>query len=208
MSARDKILNRARAALGPGCAPELPAAIGLERGTASIERFREKLEGVGGVLHRVADTSAAEAVLAEIVATRDISSLALSDAPELQPLTSNLGSTVTILQSPADRAALLTADAGLTTVQGAIAETGTLVLDSTAELHRLVSLLPPLHIALLRAEQLLPDLGTTLAHFGSPSPPPTLTFITGPSRTADIELELVIGVHGPKELVVILVGGD
>ena len=101
---------------------------------------------------------------------------------------------------------LLDADAGLTSCQLAIGETGTLLLDSSAERHRLVSLLPRLHIALCRADQIVATLGEALARIGEEGPPPTVTLVTGPSRTADIELELVVGVHGPEELHVLLVG--
>ena len=70
---------------------------------------------------------------------------------------------------------------------------------------RLVSLVPPLHIALLPTERLLGTMADSLAAVHTNGPAPTITFITGPSRTADIELTLVVGVHGPRELHVVLV---
>ena len=93
---------------------------------------------------------------------------------------------------------------GVSCVQAAIAETGTLVLCSTSERHRLVSLVPPVHLALVREGDLVPDLDAAMEHLSSAGPPPLVSFITGPSRTADIELTLVVGVHGPEELHVIL----
>ena len=95
-------------------------------------------------------------------------------------------------------------DVGITTAQSAIAETGTLVLDSARERHRLVSLVPPVHIAIIDASKIYTTLSETLAMLGSEELSPTITFITGPSRTADIELTLTIGVHGPQELYVII----
>ncbi len=100
---------------------------------------------------------------------------------------------------------LFACDVGICTAQAAIAETGTLMLDSEAERHRLVSLLPPVHIAIVEAASIRLTLGEVLAAVEQRHPlSPTVTFITGPSRTADIELTLAIGVHGPQELYVIV----
>ena len=96
-------------------------------------------------------------------------------------------------------------DVGITKAQAAIAETGTLVLDSSAEKNRLVSLVPPIHIAILDASRIYSTLGEMLSALQSGGEvSPAITFITGPSRTADIELTLAIGVHGPQELYVII----
>jgi L-lactate utilization protein LutC len=104
------------------------------------------------------------------------------------------------------RSDLFDSDVGITRAQGAIAETGTLILDSSAERNRLVSLVPPMHIAILDALRIYPTLSETLAALQSGAElSPAITFITGPSRTADIELTLAIGVHGPQELYVIVV---
>ena len=96
-------------------------------------------------------------------------------------------------------------DVGISRVQAAIAETGTLLLDSSRERHRLVSLVPPVHIALVDASQIVQTLGEALALLREPDQvSPIVTLVTGPSRTADIELTLAIGVHGPQELYVVL----
>ena len=207
MSAKDRIVSRIRAHLEGSATPELPAPAppaALPGGATLVDGFVRRLESVGGVVHRVRDANAAAAALAEIAREETLERLAVSDAPRLAELLGALDSAVEILGDPFDRRALLLADAGLTAVQLAIAETGTLVLDSSAELHRLVSLLPRVHIAVCRADQIVATLGEALARFEEPGPPPTLTFITGPSRTADIELELVVGVHGPEVLHVLL----
>jgi L-lactate dehydrogenase complex protein LldG len=100
---------------------------------------------------------------------------------------------------------LFRSDIGITGAQAGIAETGTLVLDSSVERNRLVSLVPPIHIAILDASRIYQTLGETLAALQSGEEvSPAITFITGPSRTADIELTLAIGVHGPQELYVII----
>ncbi len=97
------------------------------------------------------------------------------------------------------------ASAGVTGALAGLADTGSIVVTSSPMRPRLASLLPPAHIALLPVDRLYPDLPTFLARH------PDLTqggsnavIITGPSRTADIELTPVFGVHGPKMLHVVL----
>ena len=111
----------------------------------------------------------------------------------------------------AEPLALFDCDAGITGAQWAIAETGTLVLDSNSERHRLCSLVPPIHIAIIERSSVRQTLSEALETLGQPGPEgvtPTVTFITGPSRTSDIELTLAIGVHGPAELYVIMLNGE
>lgn len=110
-----------------------------------------------------------------------------------------------IANADASRSDLFKFDVGITSAQAGIAETGTLVLDSTVERNRLVSLVPPMHIAILDASRIHQTLGETLTALQSGEEvSPAITFITGPSRTADIELTMAIGVHGPQELYVII----
>jgi L-lactate dehydrogenase complex protein LldG len=132
--------------------------------------------------------------------------LAISDNPEVERLVQMMDLDVDELEVVPDKIELFNFDVGISTVQGAIAETGTLVLDATRERHRLVSLVPPVHIALVRKKDIRQTLGETLAAFrnGTGEVSRVITFITGPSRTADIELTLAIGVHGPQELYVII----
>jgi L-lactate dehydrogenase complex protein LldG len=96
-------------------------------------------------------------------------------------------------------------DAGLCTAQIGIADTGSLALCSEAERHRLVSLVPPSSIIVLFERDLVPDFAAALQRFEENGLPTTLSFITGPSRTADIELTLTVGVHGPASVDVILI---
>ena len=98
---------------------------------------------------------------------------------------------------------------GLTAADYAIAETGTIVLSSDEPHALLVSLLPPVHIALVRSSQIAATLDGVISNLnkeriGRVDPSRSVTFITGPSRTSDVELVLSIGVHGPKELHVII----
>jgi L-lactate dehydrogenase complex protein LldG len=100
--------------------------------------------------------------------------------------------------------------AGVTAVDYAIAETGTIVLSSDESNALLVSLLPTIHIALLRPSQISASLTEVISKLnrervGHGQSCRSASFITGPSRTSDVELTLSIGVHGPKELHVIIV---
>lgn len=104
-------------------------------------------------------------------------------------------------------------DAGIHWVDYAVAELGSVAVAAGAAQGRVVSLLPPLYIALIRADRLYATRRSVLAHVARESRarrrPPALTFITGPSRSADIEMDLSIGVHGPGDVLAILVeGGD
>jgi len=99
--------------------------------------------------------------------------------------------------------------AGVTAADYVIAETGTIVLSSDEPNALLVSLLPPVHIALVRTEQVIASIDETIIRLSKDrmeriNPSRSVTMITGPSRTSDVELVLSIGVHGPKELHVII----
>ncbi|MGQ9850339.1 MAG: LutC/YkgG family protein [Aggregatilineaceae bacterium] len=97
------------------------------------------------------------------------------------------------------------ADAGITGTVAALAETGSVVVNSGPGRSRLVSLLPPVHIALVPASCLVSDL-LTWAAARSGEWPANVTVISGPSKTADIEQTLAIGMHGPKRVIAILYG--
>lgn len=96
-------------------------------------------------------------------------------------------------------------DAGLTSTMGGIAETGSLWLWPTADEPRLLSLVPPIHIAVLDAHCIDDTLYDAMhRHDWAARMPTNALLISGPSKTADIEQTLAYGVHGPRELVVLL----
>ena len=98
------------------------------------------------------------------------------------------------------------ADVGITGVEAALAETGTLVISSGAGRARMTSLLPPVHIALVSELRIAIDLFEWVKMQAPPNAPPPANrvFISGPSKTADIEQTLAVGVHGPKRLIVLV----
>jgi L-lactate dehydrogenase complex protein LldG len=97
-------------------------------------------------------------------------------------------------------------DAAITTTVGGIAETGTLIVVPDAREPRTLSLVPPVHVAVLRASQLHDTLAGALAALAPQRDMPTnFLLISGPSKTADIQMTLAYGAHGPKELIVLLI---
>jgi len=190
--ARTEIMSSIRAHLAASAShdsretqmPAGPCKSVSQRPVASVvDEFKRNLEVADGHCIIVRNELELEAALAEITTGKRIAS---SEAP---PPTKDL----------------FHFDVGVTRAQAGIAETGTLVLDSAVEQNRLVSLVPPVHVAILEASRIYATLGETLAMLQSGDEvSPAITFITGPSRTADIELTLAIGVHGPQELYVII----
>jgi L-lactate dehydrogenase complex protein LldG len=160
-----------------------------------VERFTTQLEGVGAQWTLVRGEAEAARALRRILSDTQARRVAGSDAPLVRRLLPES------LASPS-RDELFACDAGVTTAQWGIAETGTLVLESACERSRLVSLVPPMHVALLSTARLCPSLSDALARVDRASH--AITFITGPSRTSDIELTLVVGVHGPQTVHVLL----
>ncbi len=172
--------------------------------------------------YHAADDEAALETVAQLLAERNATQIIAWDLEQipLPGLSTLLAQQhVTILDSAVHGAVrkerLQTLEAAPVCISGvayAIAESGSLVLHHGPGRPRLASLLAPAHIAIVRVEQLVRGLGEALsllrqqhgeALFAETS---NLTFITGPSRTADIELTLSLGIHGPPELHVVLIG--
>jgi L-lactate dehydrogenase complex protein LldG len=174
------------------------------------ELFKQSLEAVDGHCAIVHSESEMALALTQIISALQQTKLrgqliAISDNRELERLLHLTDLEIEELSITPNAHDIFRFDVGISTAQAAIAETGTLVLDSTRERHRLVSLVPPVHIAIIRASQIYRTLGEVLTLLRETKEvSPAVTFITGPSRTADIELTLAIGVHGPQELYVII----
>lgn len=187
---------------------EQGAAVVFE-GTA-VERFRQALEAVAGRCFVVQDEAEAAEVVRQIAGQRNSQRVAVSDSP-LAVRVMNVAALPLEILANAAAEDLFDCDLGVTGAQWGVAETGTLVLESDAERHRLASLVPAAHIALVEAGQVRQTLGEvlqTINERGESGLSRAVTFITGPSRTSDIELTLAIGVHGPAELYVVVIGGE
>ncbi len=135
---------------------------------------------------------------------RGVRTVALWEDPLLEPLRGALvGAAVQLLSATQQEAGrLVEADAGVTTADWAVAETGSLVLACSPGRPRGTSLLPPLHVAVLPAGRIVSTLADVLAR--TAPLPSALTLVCGPSRTADIELTPVRRVHGPTAVWVYL----
>ena len=103
------------------------------------------------------------------------------------------------------RSLMLSAEIGISSVEYAVAETGTLAVCAKPGRERLASLAPPAHVAIVHSDQILPDLFDLFDRLGVEGLPSNLALITGPSKTGDIELQLTTGVHGPGTWHVIVV---
>ena len=174
-----------------------PAAVA----TDVLDLFRESLEMVGAKCTVVENENDAVSRLSAIVSDLRATNIIVSDSELVHRIVNATGIDAI---AEASRDELFSSDLGITTAQWAIAETGTLVLESGAERHRLVSLVPPVHVCLLRASTIRRSMAEIL-ELADVDTNPAITFVTGASRTSDIELTLAIGVHGPGELYVIVI---
>jgi len=206
--ARDTVLAGVRAALGrrPGelvpPVPALPPRIpprARGRTDDDMAMLLDEIGKLGGRTQRVSADTLRDA-LSGLVQAEKIRKATLWQTPELMALDvsvilSSLG--VEIIPAQAGKHALAQCDLGVTGVDLAVPETGTLGLRSSPDRPRAVSLLPRVHLALVHPESLRADLTTVLQEMRVN---PYFMLITGPSRTADIEMTVTIGVHGPQVL--------
>jgi len=191
----------------------------LGAGDDLVERFAAEVNAVGGQAFVVPDLESARQQLKDLLSQAGASSALcwehdLLDRLELRRLLSAGGIAVrdatalSELHADERRKTLLACDVGITSCDRAIAETGTLMMCSRPGQERVGSLLPPVHIAIVEQEQIVPDLIDAiglLTQRGVELLPSNVTFITGPSKTGDIELQLTTGVHGPGKWLVIIV---
>lgn len=235
MATRQEMLDRVRKALGrpesgsivaPLPPPDLTGVMPPLTPDDYLEKFETEWEKVSGVAYRVSTFNELESVFEKILVLAETQAIALSRNPILRELgiaerlialnkfvTSwGAGDGLEKVHSLADfNKASFAAGAGITGVDFVLAESGTLVLSSATEGVQVASLAPPIHIALYRRHQIVGSLDEVLTKLpisSSPKKPSahrSVVFITGTSRTADIEQILIKGVHGPREVHAILV---
>lgn len=212
MTARDRILQRVRSALGHAAdyTPPAPPPVRLRIPEVTLETriasMTERLQALAGRVVRVGSPKTAGAWVAEALGNR---TAIVSNAPYLEecgiPRIPGVRSGITDREQL--RQLCAAADVGITSADYALSDTGTLVMLSSAEEARVISLLPPSHIAVLPCSRLLTGLDELFSLLPEPaSARSSMVLITGPSRTADIEQILVRGVHGPGNITVVLVG--
>ncbi len=163
--------------------------------SAEVYRFETKAEALAhviGFLH------------AEGIADRPDSLALWAECPFLTGIDRNAFHGVDGLKIEVTRELAAKARFGISQMEWALADTGSLAQNSTAIEQRLVSSLSSIHIALVPTSGILPDMSALLSRV-SPKECAYLALITGPSRTADIERVLTIGVHGPDRLIIVFI---
>ncbi len=208
MPSREHVLHKIRTAVGrnagqpPAAAPAARLVVGpVDR----EERMRLMLERFSGKTMRAASAEEARDYIAAVmsghraIASRSLllEELGIAALPEVRVVSGDVADV---------RAACAEADIGITSAEYAMADTGALVVLATDRESRLVSLLPLVHVTVLSADRILTgldELFTVLPDPGVVSS--SMVLIGGPSRTADIEQILTLGVHGPRELHLVLV---
>ena len=225
MNARTNILQRLRAAPQgkPPLIPDVPAFYDAVRSksppgdrAARIELFCEKMAFWRGEVVRVTHDNWAETLRALCI-SKNVNSLLYG--PQTSYATKLETAGITGLK-PYDRPVdewktelFRDTDAGFTSTRGGIAETGTLIVWPDVHEPRLMSLVPPIHFALLDADHLHDTLFDAMTAQNWPgnktslnttAMPTNALLISGPSKTADIQVTLAYGAHGPKELVILM----
>jgi L-lactate utilization protein LutC len=220
---RERFLDQVRQAVAAGNrvggAVPLPERAGVGHqgaGSDLLARFCTELSAAGGHPYVVADRAAVVTQLLALAQQHAVHRVLLGREPFLdslelaEPLRRAGLEVIAVDQlTGADRRQeFFAADLGLSGVDYLVAETGSIALRTRPDQPRSLSLLPPVHVAIAHRGQLLPDLFDLFEgplHPDRDSVPACLSLITGPSKTGDIELRLVTGVHGPGEVHVIIV---
>jgi L-lactate dehydrogenase complex protein LldG len=214
-AARDRILARLRSAPREEVpSPEVPASAApvSDRGT-QVARLKSLMEAMRTEVHVLPRTEWVPR-LQEVLRARAIKTLLYAPGTEVGAAlravwdadASGLPELVAYTEPvEAFKEQLFAVDAAVTSAAGAVADTGAIILRPDIHEPRSMSLVPPIHIAVLKAESIFPSLAEAMQEGSwSADMPTNMLLVSGPSKTADIELILAFGVHGPKELVVLI----
>jgi L-lactate utilization protein LutC len=211
LNSRERTLASVRAILGraPGQKPSEPPPVRLKIPEVPLDvriaSFAAALEKLNGKALHAQSQAEARAYAEKLIAG---GSAVASNAPFLAEcgIASLAGVRTGFTSKDELKTACAAADLGITSADYALADTGSLVMISSHQEARLVSLLPPVHLAVVPCSRLLTGLDELFAMLPEPAArSSSIVFITGPSRTADIEQILVRGVHGPGAVHVVLI---
>jgi len=227
VNTRDSILARVREALRAGSSGHLAEKeTELADGSRDVRRFLPQVPGdFAGQVALFAERS--ESLKTEFLSCADEAAVStqlklLSDREgwesvafpadgEIQGLLTDISIAKLEVSRSTMKTDLEKVSAGITGCDALIAQTGSVLLTAKSGGGRALSVLPVHHVVVATSSQLVPDLPAAfelLQKKYAPNFPSFMTFITGPSRTGDIERVLVLGAHGPRKLTVILVGGE
>lgn len=219
-SAREEILSRLKKApfIKAPDRPEMPpskeSAMDLEE---LVQLFTSSLEEQTGVVYRVGSMDEVTTKLTEILNEEGFKKVMASNDDVINSL--NLvewGGSIGVEVLTPDmfkerndfkKAVFDEVEIGITGCDFAVAETGTLVMIHNANQARLVSLAPAVHLAIVPLDRMVPVYERAIENaFAGDNRPPQVSFISGPSMTADIQATMFKGMHGPRRVIVILVG--
>jgi L-lactate dehydrogenase complex protein LldG len=216
MNSRDAILQRVRSELSKGpqvARPPVPEVWPRENPApaAMAEQFQKELAEVQGEVVRCATMADARRTLAELAAHAGWTSLGAMDRPAVREVVTDLPSdAVQFAQADWQPRRMAELSASVISPEVLLADTGSCLIACATPQDRLLCYLPPACVIVAKVDQLaehLPAAWATIApRVADPAQRGEFVIVTGPSRTADIEKILILGVHGPKRLVVILVG--
>ena len=175
-----------------------------------IELFAKASEGLKTEFHQFADLNAAGEYLAKLAAENGWKRVALHSATLTDAVVGPLPDAIERLRTDDGyiKGELESCDAGITECEVLVAQIGSICVTAKSSGGRALSVLPPHHIVVARRSQMVRDLSAAYDHLAAKyagTYPSFLGFVTGPSRTGDIERILVLGAHGPKRLTVLLV---
>lgn len=179
----------------------------LDGDDAIVEVFCRTAADAGCGIHRDG-THGIDAAVDTIVARHGVTSAVVTDEPVAAPVADALRRRSVRVISAADRAAAAAADLGLTSCRAAVAATGSVVVGSDVAGARWASLLPRVHLCVVRESDIVGATAEVLGRFDAGGLPAVVAFISGPSRTGDIEQILTRGVHGPVAVEVVVVTGS
>ena len=222
MAALEEILARLKSA-ARGRGPERPTMPPLSELSLEpdrlVERFTAELNAQTGVVHQAAGREETLRILTETAAAEGIKKVVVSGddtvrALDLRSWGRTAGVEVVTADDAPDREAFrqaaFSSDAGITSADFAIAETGTLGLIFRQGQPRLASIAPPVHIAVVPVDRLYPvyEIAVEQVFAQGREVPSQFCFITGPSSTGDIQAVMFKGMHGPVKVIVILMTGQ
>lgn len=219
---RDAFLQRVRDAAATGRAHRVQAELRAfgeyapATRDALYDRLAAEVAAVGGTFHRPNDRAGLAALIRQLADQfgcrsalvwkhESLVRLGVYEALDTLGVERFDADCAAALEPSAQRQAMLRATLGITAVDAAIAETGSIAVHARFGQERSASLLPVIHLAIVEARLVLPDLFDYFARLAPDSLPSNITLITGPSKTGDLELRLVTGVHGPRHWHVALV---
>jgi len=217
MSARKNILNRLKSANSTKDNAlqnqELDRSWYSKHGwddATQLENFIERMEAVRAEIHQ-SSADAWPKLLAELCEKKLCSNLLISNESHWADSSQNQSDLPDILHYDKDieewkSQLFYEVDASLTSSLGGISETGSLIVWPTEDEPRMMSLVPPIHFVIMEKSKLHSTFAEAMREMDWSSQMPTnALLISGPSKSADIEQTLAYGVHGPKELVVIII---